>query len=722
MNHLRRALPALLALAVGLIYAFPNLWWLATSPNYSILRGYILSDDDMAPYAAALSDARSHPLPPLTAYHRAYETRTALHYFALSNWLTNLLFGNLLRLVGTLERLVPLGLFLSGVATFLLLYLLARRLVTARAGALLAALFACFRYPFYASLVAAGRQALTGGGLDWARVLHAAFPGMVNGYMLYPLIRWPVPGLVFFWFLLAVLGIMGLARSTWEADGGPFPIRRVVLLGVWVGLAAYVYFFFWSFLVALLALLTMMAWLMQRRRLVWAMLGAGAVAGAVSAMFWLAATGSVRLGLPAVLGAAGTSLAPAGLDPETLLIALSVHGLLAFAVLLAPVIARSPLSTTAASQRPVLFGLHLAVVLLAAVNILSFGRLQAWHWSRHMMDCLAPLTVAWLLALALRRAPEGAARPVPRWAWGLAGLGVALAVFTRIGLNWPGFKLGSLEATGRTLAALALLVPGMVALSVWPGRRWSGAGAVAVTGVAWVLYHRSVPDVSWAAFVPLGIWAAGRKPRLLLAACAGFTVLNVALGATLQLAVRPWAAQPFFSQRAEITEALRWLDEHTPLESVVTTEGWLGDSLVRGYTHNLTLAIPNWWTDVPTADRQRRRLVQAAIYAVPAETLAERQADYDEIVADFKSKVNEQWIGDESMDFLVDEQVLQYYDPADYATLAERPLAQLLTTYRVDYVWVGPWERHDGRRDFAGAPEVALVYQNDLVQIYKVRR
>jgi hypothetical protein len=268
---------------------------------------------------------------------------------------------------------------------------------------------------------------------------------------------------------------------------------------------------------------------------------------------------------------------------------------------------------------------------------------------------------------------------------------------------------------------MGLLVP-MAALAMTePRRAWVGAAVVLASLAALVLYHRVSNEVSWFALIPLGLWLAQASPKLATRAGTAFVALNVALGLALQIFVRPSMAAPFFSQPKAITEALRWLDANTQPETVVVTNGWLGDYLVRGYTHNLTLSVPGWWTPVRAAERQDRYLVRSAIYAMPPsrfEAMLENQVG---AVASFKSQVNHDWTGGQDLDILVEQQAEILYSEAAYEKLSLLPLGRLLSRYRVDYIWVGPWEREAGERDFDGLPEVELVYQNELVQIYAVR-
>jgi hypothetical protein len=190
----------------------------------------------------------------------------------------------------------------------------------------------------------------------------------------------------------------------------------------------------------------------------------------------------------------------------------------------------------------------------------------------------------------------------------------------------------------------------------------------------------------------------------------------------LQLAVRPVAARAYFSQPPPVTQALRWLDANTPAQSVVATLGWLDESTVGAYTHNLTYTQPDWWTSVPRAERVSRRLLRAAMFGVPPEFLAASSASHAEDVRGFKQAVNDLWIGDERVDVLTELQVDVPYLPGLYGELYQWPLEGLLAVYRVDYLWVGPWEMYAGRRDYDREPALTLVYGNELVRIYAVRR
>jgi hypothetical protein len=199
-----------------------------------------------------------------------------------------------------------------------------------------------------------------------------------------------------------------------------------------------------------------------------------------------------------------------------------------------------------------------------------------------------------------------------------------------------------------------------------------------------------------------------------------FVGLNVALAAALQVGVRPALARDFVSVPAEYVEALHWLDQNTPADSVVVTGGWISDYLIRGYTHNLTSAGVDWWTVIAPAARRQRIMVRQAVYGMPPETLARLVAEREAATAEFKANVNQRWIGGEAMDVLSERQASWTMDPRDYRVYSSMSLPALLAIYQMDYIWVGPWERMTGETIFAERAETSLVFQNSLIQIYQV--
>jgi hypothetical protein len=156
---------------------------------------------------------------------------------------------------------------------------------------------------------------------------------------------------------------------------------------------------------------------------------------------------------------------------------------------------------------------------------------------------------------------------------------------------------------------------------------------------------------------------------------------------------------------------------------VVVTNGWTGDQMLRASTHNLTLSAIDWWSGLKREDRQRRYLTQMAIYGVPPDVMDQLQADQPKALAEFGDNVAHNWIGGPAMDVLSERRVeLVYYDRGQYEALYTVPLHDLLRRYRTDYIWVGPWEREVGRRDFDRSPELTPVFKNLLIQIYQVNQ
>jgi hypothetical protein len=238
--------------------------------------------------------------------------------------------------------------------------------------------------------------------------------------------------------------------------------------------------------------------------------------------------------------------------------------------------------------------------------------------------------------------------------------------------------------------------------------------------VAWYYYHRTTNTLSWLGFLPLAVALASWRPRLLRAGAWTFACLNVALAAALQMGVRPAMAREFVSLPPPYVEALLWLDQNTPADSVVVTGAWTSDYLIRGYTHNLTSAGVDWWTVISPAARRQRIMVRLAVYGTPPATLARLVAEREEATAEFKANVNQRWIGGEAMDILAERQASWTIDPRDYRVYSSMSLPALLATYQMDYIWVGPWERMTGETDFAERAETSLVFQNSLIQIYQV--
>ena len=749
MNRFRDRLlvPLAVALLVGMIFSFPNWWWYFTSPDYSVVRGYALSDDDMVPYAIGLNDA-SDGWPTTSSFLRSFESRHKTAFLSLTYWITNFLLGNLLRLVGSLELFVPVALLLSGIAIFISFYMLARQFLDSQAAAVLAALFGCFRYPFYLTWVATARRFVENGWqMDWATQLRLTFPSMVNAHQLYPHLRWPVPGMVYWWFLVSLYLIVRLARAAWHGSLSPSRKWLMVGAGVLVGLSAYIYFYFWSYLLSLLGVLAVIGWLANRKRLAWSMIGVSLVSLVFSIPLFVFLAGPIVRTV-----GSGQELLPVSPSNINFLAMLSTHGVIGVAVIIGALLMtrrpsvrdraeagwrqlsrfrafriwdmlvreRESLRSRLSPETVILFSLHITVVLLAAVE-LGWYYFAAYHWAWYVIDSLAPLTIVWLIYRQFKWRPaDGQDAKSPgaphTLAWSAAWLALCL------GAGIAGWRMGAapLEASWRTGLGLGILLPATMLLVEHGHRRVVILAAVVVTVGVWYLYHRTINEMSWVTFLPWGLWLAAHKRSWLRATGIAFIGLNLAVAVGLQGFVRPVMAQPFFSQPREYTQALEWLERNTEPESVVVTNGWLSDYLTRAYTHNLTFSVHNWWTKVGRFERQERFLIRSAIYQVTPEFFDRLRAERDDVVRTYKANVHYYWIGDRQMDFMYEKQAELLYDPQVYASIYLQPLENLLNTYRLDYLWVGPWERYVGRRDFDRAPEVVLVFKNSQIHIYRV--
>jgi hypothetical protein len=730
---------ALLALAVGLVYSFPNWWWQFTLPNFSVVRGYILSDNDLAPYAAGLT-ASADGRPPLTYFLGVYENRDIIDPVPVTLWLTNFLLGNLLGLLGSLELLSAVGLFLSGAASFLLIYALARGVRLSGRAAVAAALLACFRYPFYVGLMAAAKQLVTAPGrADSVGLLSSIFPGMVNGWQLYPYLRWPVPGMMYWWFLATLLLGLALVRRHASSEAGRGDAGLIVGAGLMAGLTVFVYTYFWVYLVAFFAFLAALSWLAGQRRW-WVALGGtmflALAFGAPLAMIHrtgdLASAATYNLRVP-------TSPNPNELD--VWMEALAVHGMLAAVVLLTTMLdsgahTRPALAghsnlkrlwdqTTSRARHLLdqpeaafLFALHGTVVMLGVSDVIRLS-IQPWHVTKYLLDNLAPITAAWLVVrLWQRGAPaewQPSRRAVSGWGlWAFACVALCL-VF------WRTHQAGLAAALSGGLG-LGVVAPATVAVARLRRPEAWFVGVLA-TAIAWPLFHQTFNDTDWVAFLPLAVALARLGWPYVRAAAWSLVGLNLFTAVCLQGWVRPALARDFFTAQPEYAEALNWLRQNTPAGSVVATNGWTSDYMVRAYTHDFTLSAVDWWSGLSLTDRQRRYGIRTAIYQVPPDAMAQLLAGREAAIKEFKSNVTDRWIGGPEMDALSERQgEFHLYKPEDYQHWYTTPLSDLLHQYRTDYIWVGPWEREIGQRDFGSSPELAPVFDNGLIQIYQVNK
>jgi hypothetical protein len=732
---------ALLALAVGLIFSFPNWWWQFTLPNYSVVRGYIMADNDLPPYAAALT-ASADGRPPLTYYLGVYENRNVVDPVPVTLWLTNFLLGNLLGLLGSLELLSAVGLFLSGTAIFLLIYALARGVRLSARVALAAALLACFRYPFYIGLMAAARQLVSAPGqFDAIGLLSSLFPGMVNGWQLYPYLRWPVPGMMYWWFLAALLLGLALAHRRASAEPGRSDTVLIVGAGLVAGLTVFIYIYFWLYLLALFAFLAALGLLAGHRRWLVAMGATMLLALAVGAPLALIQRSSSAVGA-ATRGLSDSSSLVLGLnEPNAWMGTLAVHGMLAVAVLLTLTLGSGAQAEPASAARSrlrrlwdqaasrarsafdqpeavFLFALHGTVVAVNAADVLRFN-IQPWHVPRLLLDNLVPITAAWLVVRLWDRGAAREMQPSRRgagmWAlWAVACLALCL-------VGW-GTRRAHLTSALSGGLGLGIVAPAAV-LAGRLRRPEAWIVGVLATAVAWPIFHRAFNEMDWVALLPLAVALARLGWPYVRAAGWSLVGLNLLTVVCLQGWVRPALARDFFTVQPGYAEALTWLRQHTPAGSVVATDGWTSDYMVRAYTHDLTLSAVDWWSGMAWPARQRRYLVRTAIYQTSPDVMAQLLAGHEAAVEEFKSDVADRWIGGPEMDALSERQgELGYYNLADYNPLLATPLNDLLHMYRTDYIWVGPWEREMGQRDFISAPEVKLTFDNGLIQIYQVNK
>ena len=755
---MKRSSLALLALATGLIYSFPHWWWYFTLPNYSVARGYILADNDFLPYAAGLNATTISGLPPVTYLLGVYENSHVTASVPVTYFLTNLILGNLMRVLGSLELLAAVGLLLSGAATFALTYALARAVLHDDGAALAATGLAAFRYPFYVGPIAAARQWLaTGGQISSGELLSVLFPGMVNGWQLYPHLRWPAPGMVYWSFLIALIFSLRLARRLGDPAAPARYWGLAAGLSIAAGLAAYFYAYFWTFLAALLVVLAAVGGLAGQWRWTRAT-GAAAVVAVVLALPLLVLQRFESLSLVEVVTRHLGELEVRSVgELNDAMGILAVHGMIALGILLTvrrdappPPAAAGRFDLTQVVRRAAgqarqgwkqpeagwLLCLYGTTALLSLTDVVHIN-LQAWHWPKYMLDNLAPIGAAWLLLQVGRRGPADSAgdghfsrRGAAAWAaWAAACLALSLGVWStqRAGLAAAlaaGLGLGLIAPA---VYAAAQFRRGEARASARAGltRRiapyWPALGGAAVSAGAWIFYHRSINEMSWVALLPLAAGLATLGGQYLRVAVGALAGLNVLLAVSLQVGVRPVMAREFFAIQPEYAEALHWLRDNTAPGSVTVTNGWTSDYMLRAYTHNLTLGAADWWSGLIPSERAERTAVRGAIYDVTPEAQRQIIAGRPEAVATFKANVTRYWAGGADMDLLSERQgAIAWYNRTDYDATYGRPLAELLGRYRTDYIWVGPWEREAGQRDFASAPEVTLVFDNSAIQIYQV--
>lgn len=182
-------------------------------------------------------------------------------------------------------------------------------------------------------------------------------------------------------------------------------------------------------------------------------------------------------------------------------------------------------------------------------------------------------------------------------------------------------------------------------------------------------------------------------------------------------------------------QAMDWLNEHTPKDSVVVAPSFTSNTVIPVFSHNrvligkaLTSAAPEW-------ELIDRLFVVYALYGVQPEHLEDGLRQEVTITDPYALNAEDAFIPFLFEYRFVSTALDAFYRDGDKrvpeATVAElvawyrrypRRLGYLLNRYQMDYLLVGPMDRHLMRVDFSARPYLEKVYDAGDIQIYRLHR
>lgn len=226
-----------------------------------------------------------------------------------------------------------------------------------------------------------------------------------------------------------------------------------------------------------------------------------------------------------------------------------------------------------------------------------------------------------------------------------------------------------------------------------------------------------------------------------LRAANGFAttlIVVVALAILRIIATQAYIASylyPAHTIPENLRESFAWLDQNTERDSVVVSPSLVTNALLPVFTHARVIMPVAVTSPAPQAEIIDRLYVAYALYGVSPEYLQKALAGSLGTIDDFafgQENALVTWLFES---YYVDHSIDGYFlrrtadIPAEVAAGIvagyegyPRRLDYLLGRYRVDYLYVGPYERRFTRMDFDSAPFLRKVYDKGDVAIYRIRK
>ncbi len=379
-----------------------------------------------------------------------------------------------------------------------------------------------------------------------------------------------------------------------------------------------------------------------------------------------------------------------------------------------------------------------AIYLGAAIGMLFVGALvrRAWRDVRHLLLLgLAALPtgayfiVNYFTIRALPHAAEfydrlsGDITHAFRWsAWPEYAVYAALAA----AVVWAARRAKAVEA-GRLVAAL--LLSGIVVWNIQVLTGYNPAPPV------WRIHQIFFGMGLAAFFLAHRLVAELRQRRAAWGKAAVAVLLLIATSATVQVVRAEVSLARDQAPRAAVPSALEasfvWIDGHAPRDAVFASPSLVSDALLPMRTHARVVMPRAITSPAPQEEILDRWLATYALFDAPVERF--EAALRGDVEADDPYAFNaENGLPIQLYEYAFFPHDLDYFRtprkkaiPEDVIrTLLERyrayprDLSAIAGKYRLDYLYVGPYEERFAGRDFDAEPGLTKVYDADGVRIY----
>lgn len=185
-----------------------------------------------------------------------------------------------------------------------------------------------------------------------------------------------------------------------------------------------------------------------------------------------------------------------------------------------------------------------------------------------------------------------------------------------------------------------------------------------------------------------------------------------------------------------IAHSLQWLNANTPPDSVVATPSLVTNSLLPVFTHNRVLLPVAITSPAPQEEIIDRYLLSYSLFGISEEYLRRALQRDGEKINDFALNQEnnlmflmfDSFYAPQELDAFfhggkarnkVPEEVVN--ELASRLNRYPKRIDYLLNQYRLDYIYLGPYERRFSRSDFDQANFLEIVYDQEDIVIYKIK-